>query len=202
MANINSICVYCGSSVGDDPAFVDSARAFGKILAKEKIRLVYGGGTFGLMGAVAQAAAENGGEVVGIIPDFLIAREMAFKGASEMIITEDMHERKHKMFERADAFVTLPGGIGTLEEIIEQLSWAQLGRHKKPVLILNVNGFWNPLLDLFAHQTEHSFIRDGSFTLLATDQVENILPLLRAAVRDLPQEELSGPAPRIVAEEM
>ena len=154
------------------------------------------------MGAVAQAAAENGGEVTGIIPDFLIAREMAFKGASEMIITQDMHERKHKMFERADAFVTLPGGIGTLEEIIEQLSWAQLGRHKKPVLILNINGFWNPLLDLFAHQTEHGFIRDGSFTLLATDKVEDIVPLLRSAVRGLTQEELSGPAPRIVAEEM
>lgn len=202
MAKINSICVYCGSSVGDDQAFVDTARAFGKILAEEKIRLVYGGGSFGLMGAVAQAAAENGGEVTGIIPDFLIAREMAFKGASEMIITQDMHERKHKMFQRADAFVTLPGGIGTLEEIIEQLSWAQLGRHKKPVLILNVNGFWNPLLDLFKHQIDHGFIRDGSFTLLATEKVGDIVPLLRSAVRDLSQEELSGPAPRIVAEEM
>lgn len=202
MATINSICVYCGSSVGDDQAFIDSARAFGKILAREKIRLVYGGGSFGLMGAVAQAAAENGGEVTGIIPDFLIAREMAFKGATEMIITQDMHERKHKMFQRADAFVTLPGGIGTLEEIIEQLSWAQLGRHRKPVLILNINGFWNPLLDLFAHQTEHGFIRDGSFNLLATDKVEDIVPLLRSAVRGLTQEELSGPSPRIVAEEM
>lgn len=202
MANINSICVYCGSSVGEDQAFVDSARAFGKILANEKIRLVYGGGSFGLMGAVAQAAAENGGDVTGIIPDFLIAREMAFKGASEMIITQDMHERKHKMFQRADAFVTLPGGIGTLEEIVEQLSWAQLGRHKKPVLILNINGFWNPLLDLFAHQTERGFIREGSFKLLATDKVQDIVPLLRAAVRNLSQEELSGPAPRIVAEEM
>ncbi len=202
MANINSICVYCGSSVGEDPAFVDSARAFGKILAKEKIHLVYGGGSLGLMGAVAQAAAESGGEVTGIIPDFLVAREMAFKGASEIIVTQDMHERKHKMFQRADAFVTLPGGIGTLEEIIEQLSWAQLGRHKKPVLILNLNGFWNPLLDLFAHQTERGFIRSGSFNLLSAERVEDIVPKLRAAVRDIPQIELSGPSPRIVAEEM
>lgn len=202
MANINSVCVYCGSSVGADPAYVDAARAFGKILAREKIHLIYGGGSFGLMGAVAQAAAESGGEVTGIIPDFLIAREMAFKGATEMIVTQDMHERKHKMFERADAFVTLPGGIGTLEEIIEQLSWAQLGRHKKPVLILNLKGFWNPLLDLFAHQVEHGFIRDGSFQLLSADRVEDILPKLKAAVKNLQQEELSGPSPRIVAEEM
>ncbi len=202
MAKIQSVCVYCGSAVGEDPAFVDAARAFGRILAREKIRLVYGGGSFGLMGAVAQAAAANGGEVTGIIPDFLIAREMAFKGATEMIITQDMHERKHKMFLRADAFVTLPGGIGTLEEIIEQLSWAQLGRHKKPVLILNVKGFWDPLLELFQHQTERGFIRKDSFTLLSADRVENILPKLRDAVRDLAQEEISGPAPRIVAEEM
>jgi uncharacterized protein (TIGR00730 family) len=202
MAQINSVCVYCGSAVGEDPAFVDAARAFGKILAQEKVRLVYGGGSFGLMGAVAQSTAENGGEVTGIIPDFLIAREMAFKGATEMIVTQDMHERKHKMYQRADAFVTLPGGIGTLEEIIEMLSWAQLGQHKKPVIILNVNGFWNPLLQLFKHQIERGFIRQGSFTLLSADKVEDLLPKLRDAVRGLSQEELSGPSPRIVAEEM
>ena len=145
MSKINAICVYCGSSPGTDPAFVEAARHFGKILAHSGIRLVYGGGSIGLMGALASSVIEHGGAATGIIPEFLTAKERPRRLAQEQIITRDMHERKSTMFDRADAFVALPGGIGTLEELVEQMTWAQLGRHKKPILIANVNGFWDPL---------------------------------------------------------
>src|SRR3954471_20103107 len=135
MTVIRSICVYCGLSPGKDPAFIATAQAFGKIMAREGVALVYGGGSRGLMGAVAKSVHENGGTVVGVIPEFLQARELAFAGADELIVTADMHTRKQIMFERADAFVALPGGIGTLEELVEQLTWSQLGRHKKPIAI-------------------------------------------------------------------
>ena len=138
MNGIKSICVYCGSGPGTNPAFVHAAREFGRILAENKIRLVYGGGSVGLMGALAMSVVDHGGIVTGIIPDFLTEREFMFQGAQEMIVTRDMHERKRLMFERADAFVALPGGIGTLEEMVEQMTWAQLGRHKKPILLANV----------------------------------------------------------------
>ena len=128
MSKINALCVYCGSSAGTDPAFVETARSFGKILAENDIRLVYGGGSAGLMGALAEAVLENGGDVTGIIPEFLTNRERPRRLAQELIVTRDMHERKAKMFERADGFVALPGGIGTLEELVEQLTWAQLGQ--------------------------------------------------------------------------
>ena len=150
MSKINALCVYCGSSPGTDPAFVATARSFGKILAENEIRLVYGGGSTGLMGALAEAVLEHGGEVIGIIPEFLTQRERPRRLAQELVVTRDMHERKRKMFERADAFVALPGGVGTLEEIVEQLTWAQLGRHKKPILFANINGYWDPLLALLS----------------------------------------------------
>ena len=140
-SKIRKICVYCGSGPGTDPAFVEAARAFGAILAKNGIGLVYGGGAVGMMGALAHAVLDHGGEVTGIIPEFLMAREHALRGAQELIVTRDMHERKRKMFELADAFVALPGGVGTLEEIVEQMTWAQLGRHKKPILLANISGF-------------------------------------------------------------
>jgi uncharacterized protein (TIGR00730 family) len=129
MSKIRKICVYCGSSPGTDPAYVQAARAFGEILAKNGIGLVYGGGTVGIMGELAKAVAKHGGAVNGIIPDFLVAREHAVKSTQGLIVTRDMHERKRRMFEMADAFVALPGGVGTLEEIVEQMTWAQLGRH-------------------------------------------------------------------------
>ena len=153
------ICVYCGSGPGTDPAFVEAARAFGKILAENSIGLVYGGGSIGLMGALPTSVLEHGGNVTGIIPEFLMSRERARDGAQELIVTRDMHERKRKMFERADAFVALPGGIGTLEELVEQLTWAQLGRHRKPILIANIEGFWDPLLRLIEHMKTLEFIR-------------------------------------------
>src|SRR5262249_2460176 len=150
MSKINAICVYCGSSPGTDPAFVEAARDFGKVLAQNSIRLVWGGGSIGLMGAVAAAVMGHGGEATRGVPEFPTAKERPRKLAQEQIITRDMHERKRTMFDRADAFVALPGGIGTLEELVEQMTWAQLGRHKKPILIANINGFWDPLLSLLA----------------------------------------------------
>ena len=182
MATIRSICVYCGSSPGNDPDFMTTARAFGQIMAKEGISLVYGGGTNGLMGAVATGVHEKGGKVVGIIPEFLKARELDFKGADELVVTNNMHERKQIMFDRADAFVALPGGIGTLEELVEQLTWSQLGRHKKPILFANINGFWDPLCELLDHMRKSGFIHSAlNFEYGLADKVEDILPILRAA---------------------
>ncbi len=151
MNKIKTVCVYCGSGPGTDPRFVEAAIALGKALAESSIRLVYGGGSIGLMGAVATSVLDHGGMVTGIIPGFLTARENALKRVQELIVTPDMHERKRLMFEHSDAFVALPGGIGTLEELVEQLTWQQLGRHSKPVLLANIDGFWEPLLALLAH---------------------------------------------------
>jgi uncharacterized protein (TIGR00730 family) len=184
MAPIFNVCVYCGSGPGNHPAFVQTATAFGKALAQAKVRLVYGGGSLGLMGAVASAALDNGGSVTGIIPEFLVKREHAMTRAQDMIVTKDMHERKRLMFEHSDAFVALPGGIGTLEELVEQLTWAQLGRHAKPILIANVEGFWEPLLTLLTHMGNTSFIRsDLKINLLSADHVGDILPTLEHAAR-------------------
>jgi len=201
MSRIKSICVYCGSGPGTNPAFIDSARKFGRILAENKIGLVYGGGSIGLMGAIAESVVDNGGTVTGIIPDFLTGREFMFRRAQEMVVTRDMHERKRLMFERADAFVALPGGVGTLEELVEQITWAQLGRHKKPILIANIDRFWEPLCLLIDHMKAMQFIRAGlTFNLLVAERVEDILPKLSEALRALPEEEKEM-AP-VVAERM
>ena len=193
MGQIRNICVYCGSSTGNDPALVQAATRFGEILAQNGLGLVYGGGSAGLMGALATAVLDHGGNVTGVIPDFLKARERMFKGADEIIVTRDMHERKRIMFERADAFVALPGGIGTLEELVEQLTWAQLGRHKKPILLANIKGFWNSLLDVFGHMGRSGFIfAGGQLSYLVVDRVEDILPALRAAIAPVPEEEKAG----------
>jgi uncharacterized protein (TIGR00730 family) len=182
MSKIKTVCVYCGSGPGTNPLFIESAKAFGKALAESGIRLVYGGGSLGIMGAVASSVLDHGGKVTGIIPDFLKLRENALKRVQEMIVTPDMHERKRLMFEHSDAFVALPGGIGTLEELVEQLTWQQLGRHSKPVLLANIDGFWEPLLALFAHMRETQFIRPNlSIDILKAERVEDILPRLRAA---------------------
>ena len=184
---ICTICVYCGSGTGTDPDFIAAAHRFGAVLAQECVGLVYGGGSTGLMGAVASSVLAQGGHVTGVIPQFLHDREMALSQAQELVVTRDMHERKRIMFERADAFVALPGGIGTLEELVEQLTWAQLGRHRKPVLIVNIKGFWDPLLVLLDHMGRLAFIRDD-FTVnaLVATTVEDVLPILRAAAPPLP----------------
>ena len=200
MSKIHALCVYCGSSPGTDPAFAETARAFGKILAENGIRLVYGGGSTGLMGALADAVLKNGGDVTGIIPEFLTNREKPRRLAQELIVTRDMHERKRKMFERADGFVALPGGIGTLEELVEQLTWAQLGRHKKPILFANINGYWDPLLALFAHMREQEFVPDAlRINFLVADRVENVLPKLHDAASSVTEAEeaMAIPADRL-----
>jgi hypothetical protein len=182
MNKIKTVCVYCGSGPGTNPRFIDAAIALGKALAENGIRLVYGGGSIGLMGAVATSVLDHGGTVTGIIPDFLTSREHALTRVQEMIVTPDMHERKRLMFERSDAFVALPGGIGTLEELVEQLTWQQLGRHAKPVLLANIEGFWEPLLALFTHMRATQFIRATlAVDILKAERVEDILPRLRAA---------------------
>jgi uncharacterized protein (TIGR00730 family) len=187
---IRKICVYCGSGPGNDPAYVKAAREFGEILAKEKIELVYGGGNVGLMGEISHAVLAEGGKVTGIIPEFLVVRERAKGNIDHLIVTHDMHERKRKMFELADAFVALPGGIGTLEELVEQLTWAQLGRHKKPILVANIKGFWEPLCALIDHMKRIQFVReDLNFELLVADQVADILPLLRQAMAPVEEHE-------------
>jgi uncharacterized protein (TIGR00730 family) len=189
MSKIKTVCVYCGSGPGTNPRFVEAATAFGKALAENGIRLVYGGGSLGLMGAVATSVLDHGGTVTGIIPDFLTARENALTRVQEMIVTPDMHERKRLMFEHSDAFVALPGGIGTLEELVEQLTWKQLGRHAKPVLLANIDEFWEPLFALLSHMRETEFIRSGlTVDILKAERVEDILPQLRAAAAPVPEE--------------
>ncbi|MDR3391762.1 MAG: TIGR00730 family Rossman fold protein [Sulfuriferula sp.] len=183
MHKIRKICVYCGSSMGVDPAFVEAARAFGRILADNDIGLVYGGGDLGLMGAVAHSVLSAGGHVTGIIPHFLQKRENMLESVQELVVVEDMHERKRLMFEKADGFVALPGGIGTLEELVEQLTWVQLERHDKPVLIADIGGFWGPLLALLDHMRDQGFIRANlEARYLIRDRVEDILPALQEAV--------------------
>jgi uncharacterized protein (TIGR00730 family) len=187
-SKIRKICVYCGSSPGTDPAFVRAARAFGVDMAKSGIGLVYGGGGSGIMGEIAHAVLDLGGQVTGVIPDFLISREHALRDAQELIVTRDMHERKQKMFDLADAFVALPGGIGTLEELVEQLTWVQLGRHRKPVLIANIEGFWEPLRALIDHMKQLKFIHGRyNFDLLVADTVDEILPMLQEAAEKVPE---------------
>ena len=201
MSEINALCVYCGSNPGTDLAFVKTAQDFGKILGENGIRLVYGGGSIGLMGALAASVIEHGGEVTGVIPEFLTAAERPRRLAQELIVTRDMHERKRTMFERADAFVALPGGLGTLEELVEQMTWAQLGRHKKPILVANINGFWEPLLALVAHMRALALVPPPArgVDLLVADRVGDILPKLREATRMVAavQKKMAVPADRM-----
>lgn len=181
-ANVDAVCVYCGSGPGTNPTHVDAARTLGKSLANAGIRLVYGGGGMGLMGEVARATIKAGGEATGIIPDFLSEREHMLLEVQELIVTGDMHERKRLMFERSDAFVALPGGIGTLEELVEQLTWSQLGQHRKPIVLANIDGFWDPFLELLRHMRKQQFIRDGidvRFTVVSTAKA--IVPAVIAA---------------------
>ena len=179
---IKNICVYCGSSKGRDPRFEAAASELGRDMAAAGVGLVYGGGNNGLMGVVARATLEGGGRVRGVIPEFLKQRESMLDGAQELVVVPDMHTRKRMMFEAADAFVALPGGVGTLEELVEQLTWAQLGRHGKPVLILDVAGFWRPLLSLFAHMRDFGFIHgDLEIRYLVAERATDVLPMLEAA---------------------
>src|SRR5437868_5059428 len=190
MIPIRTVCVYCGSGPGTDPDYIAAARELGAALANNGVSLVYGGGSLGLMGALAEAVLDQGGHVTGIIPEFLTGREKMMVRAQEVIVTHDMHERKRLMFERADAFIALPGGIGTLEELVEQLTWAQLGRHRKPIVIANIKQFWNPLLELIEHMKRLAFIRSGlAVDFIVVERVADILPRIAAAAKPQPDVE-------------
>jgi hypothetical protein len=171
------LCVYCGSGPGRDPAYGDAARQLGTAMAENGIGLVYGGGSNGLMGEVARSVLAAGGHVTGIIPEFLAVRERMMTEVNDLVVTASMHERKMTMFERADGFVALPGGIGTLEELVEVCTWAQLGQHAKPIVVCNVAGYWSPLLALFKHMREENFVRPGlDVRLEVVESAEAVIP--------------------------
>ena len=185
MNTIRSICVYCGSSPGNNDLYLKAGHTLGRAIAQTGLQLVYGGGGKGIMGAVADGALRSGGKVTGIIPRFLMAKEAtqaALQRLDEFIVTENMHERKHMMFEKSDAFVALPGGIGTVEEIIEIMTWAQLGHHRKPIVFANVGGFWNPMLALLDHMRAEGFFHTGHLVNpLVVDAAEAIVPAIMVA---------------------
>lgn len=182
ISRLRSVCVYCGSGPGKDPAYGEAADRLGQDLASRGISLVYGGGSLGLMGRVAQSVLTSGGSVTGIIPQFLSEKERMLRDVQELIVVDDMHQRKRLMFDRSDAFVALPGGIGTLEELVEQLTWAQLGQHKKPIILANIKGFWQPFLTLLGHMRDEAFIRSGlEVTFITVDDAADIVPAAEAA---------------------
>jgi len=161
-----TICVYCGSSEGNDPKTVEAAGKFGSLMAKKNIGLVYGGSSLGVMGVLANAVMRHNGRVTGVIPKDLFSKEVAHTGITELITVRDMHERKYTMAELADAFVALPGGFGTMEELFEIITWNQIGLIKKPVTLLNINGFYSPLLSMINHASESGFIRKENLEIL------------------------------------
>lgn len=165
--SLTSICVYCASSVGADPRFVAAAREVGTTLARRGVRLVYGGGRVGLMGVVADAALAAGGHVTGIIPEFLKAREVHHTGVTELVVVHSMHERKAAMAERAEAFLALPGGFGTFEELFEVLTWTQLDLQRKPIGLLNVAGFYDRLVEFLDHATAARLLREEHRAILS-----------------------------------
>lgn len=192
-SKVETICVYCGSGAGQNPAFAEAARALGEALAGAGTNLVYGGGDLGLMGIVARSVIDSGGHVTGIMPEFLHDRERMLVDVHELHIVDTMHERKHLMYEKSDAFVALPGGIGTLEEFVEQLTWSQLGQHKKPIVLVNIHGFWDPLLDLFDRMMEHNFIRSGfELKMSVADSAEDVLPVIHRLLAEMEEEPEPG----------
>jgi uncharacterized protein (TIGR00730 family) len=188
------LCVYCGSSPGQNPDYVQAARDLGRAMASAGVGLVYGGGSLGLMGETARAVIAHGGHVTGIIPEFLVSKERMQEGVQELIVTATMHERKMAMFKRSTGFVALPGGIGTLEELAEILTWAQLKQHARPVIICNVSGFWDHMLTLLQHMRHEAFIRaDTAVNFDVAQTAGDVLPLYtarRESQRDVVGEQL------------
>ncbi len=183
--SFSSICVYCGSGFGKNPDFRDYATEFGHLLGQNNIRLVYGGGHVGLMGAIADAVMTSGGEVIGVIPEHLAQKEVAHTGLTELHIVKNMHERKKMMFEKSDAFVVLPGGFGTLEEMFEILTWRQLQLHNKPLLLANFDQYWSPLLSVLEHMVAEKFAGQAHMSHISlADTVQDILPTLEKAPRE------------------
>ena len=182
MPRINALCVYCGSSTGHDPRHEATAVALGRMLAREGITLVYGGGRVGLMGIVADAALAAGGKVIGVIPTLLKTAELAHTGLTELIAVETMHDRKHRMFEIADAFAILPGGLGTLDEAFEIITWRQLGLHDKPILLIDSAGYWQPFRALLAHIIDGGFARPETAALVSVVETIEDIPALLASL--------------------
>lgn len=187
MNSMNSICVFCGSSEGNDPKITEIAQATGQFLAQNKVTLVYGAAKIGIMGIVAKAALAENGKVIGIIPEFLKTKEVYHKSLTELITTSNMHERKMKMQQMSDGFIALPGGFGTLEELFEIITWLQLGLHQKPIGILNVNGFYDPLIALITKMVDSKFVSVENSELVLIDttieklykKMQNFSPLPR-----------------------
>lgn len=179
MRNIKNICVYCGSGPGNNGKYAQTAQILGKSMAELGIGLVYGGASIGIMGEVARAVQGHGGHVTGVIPRFLTKHEVVFDEAQELIYTETMQERKHIMAERSDAFIALPGGIGTLEELVEMMTLAQLDRHAKPIVMASIDRFWDPLIALFDHMRAQGFIRpEIPLTYKVAHCAQEIIPLI------------------------
>ena len=179
MRKLIGVCVFCGSSEGSDPAYLQAARDLGRHIAEANARLIYGGASIGLMGEVARTALEAGRDLLGILPKSLLARELELTRLTELVITPNMHERKERMHGLSDAFVILPGGLGTLEEVLEAMTWAQLGLHKKPVVFVNVKGFWDPLFATFDRVHTHNFARYGLKELYTVvNRAEDTLPAI------------------------
>ncbi|MHC1710800.1 MAG: TIGR00730 family Rossman fold protein [Solidesulfovibrio sp.] len=177
---MKSICVFCGSSSGADPAYVDAAQALGRLLADEEITLIYGGACVGLMGAVADATLSAGGKAVGVLPDFLRRKELAHPRLTELHVVSSMHERKARMAELAEGFIAMPGGMGTLEEFCEIITWAQLGLHEKPCGLLNLQGYYDPLLDFVGRMSDEGFLKEKHKGLvLSSDTAEDLLASMR-----------------------
>lgn len=185
MPQLNAITVYCGSKPGHKPEYAIATEQLGEAMARAGKRLVYGGGNVGLMGILARKIHQEGGQITGIIPEFLRSLEVFFHGCDEAVITSDMHERKRKLFEMGDGIIALPGGIGTLEELVEMLSWLQLGQHAKPILLLNTRGFWDPFLSLLDHMITEGFMREGARApIMVTEDVCAAIPMLEEAARN------------------
>lgn len=181
---MQSVCVYCGAQLGKSPIFRQAAEQVAIDIARAGLKLIYGGGGIGLMGVMARAALAHGGYVIGVIPEFLRAAEASFDEANELIVTASMHERKQRMFELADGFMVLPGGIGTLEEMVEMITWRQLGRHSNPVIIVNIDGYWDPLTSLLTHFVREEFSH-GALTdfFRVVTRAQDAVPALLATAK-------------------
>ena len=186
---MSRLCVFCGSNAGAAPAFAEAAARLGSALASREIGLVYGGGNVGLMGILADSVIEHGGEVIGVIPEFLERAEVAHMGLTELHVVGSMHERKALMATLADGFIALPGGFGTMDELAEALTWTQLGLQCKPVVLLDVNGFWGPLVRFFDAAVDHGFVRPAHRMLLPrTVTVDDAIALATSPVPDTPHK--------------
>ncbi len=187
MIELRSICVFCGSSSGSRPEYRQAAVALGRTIASRQIRLVYGGGNVGLMGTIAHAVLEAGGEAVGVIPDVLLAKEVGHNALTELHVVRNLHERKAMMADLADAFIALPGGFGTFEEFCEVITWSQLSLHQKPCALLNVAGYWDPLVRMFDHAVEEGFLKPQNRGIVLVDN--DIDALLRRMTEWRPNRE-------------